>query len=64
MLCRTSRRIPPDRNRTSPFAFTGNRFEFRMVGSSDNIGCPNSLLNAIVAGELSDIADKMEGHSG
>ena len=49
-----------DRNRTSPFAFTGNRFEFRMVGSSDNIGCPNSLLNAIVAGELSDIADKME----
>ncbi len=50
-----------DRNRTSPFAFTGNRFEFRMVGSSDNIGCPNALLNAIVAGELSDIADKMEG---
>ena len=50
-----------DRNRTSPFAYTGNRFEFRMVGSSDNIGCPNSLLNAIVAGELSDIADKMEG---
>lgn len=50
-----------DRNRTSPFAFTGNRFEFRMVGSSDNIGCPNSLLKAIVAGELSDIADKMEG---
>lgn len=50
-----------DRNRTSPFAFTGNRFEFRMVGSSDNIGCPNSLLNAIVAGELSDIAEKMEG---
>ena len=49
-----------DRNRTSPFAFTGNRFEFRMVGSSDNIGCPNSLLKAIVAGELSDIADKME----
>lgn len=52
-----------DRNRTSPFAFTGNRFEFRMVGSSDNIGCPNSLLNAIVAGELSDITDKMEGVS-
>ena len=52
-----------DRNRTSPFAFTGNRFEFRMVGSSYNIGCPNSLLNAIVAGELSDIADKMEGVS-
>ncbi len=52
-----------DRNRTSPFAFTGNRFEFRMVGSSDNIGCPNSLLNAIVAGELSEIADQMEGVS-
>lgn len=50
-----------DRNRTSPFAFTGNRFEFRMVGSSDNIGCPNSLLNAIVAGELCEIADQMEG---
>ncbi len=49
-----------DRNRTSPFAFTGNRFEFRMVGSSDNIGCPNSLLNVIVAGELCEIADKME----
>lgn len=52
-----------DRNRTSPFAFTGNRFEFRMVGSSDNIGCPNALLNAIVAGELCEIADKMEGVS-
>ncbi len=50
-----------DRNRTSPFAFTGNRFEFRMVGSSDNIGCPNALLNSIVAGELSEIADVMEG---
>lgn len=49
-----------DRNRTSPFAFTGNRFEFRMVGSSDNIGCPNFQLNTIVAGELCEIADKME----
>lgn len=49
-----------DRNRTSPFAFTGNRFEFRMVGSYDNIGCPNYLLNSIVAGELAEIADKME----
>ncbi|MCD7959321.1 MAG: glutamine synthetase III [Ruminococcus sp.] len=49
-----------DRNRTSPFAFTGNRFEFRMVGSSDNIGCPNYLLNSIVAEELSEIADQME----
>lgn len=49
-----------DRNRTSPFAFTGNRFEFRMVGSSDNIACPNHLLNTIVAGELCEIADIME----
>ena len=49
-----------DRNRTSPFAFTGNRFEFRMVGSSENIACPNHMLNTIVASELSDIADKME----
>ena len=52
-----------DRNRTSPFAFTGNRFEFRMVGSSDNIACPNHLLNTIVAGELCEIADQMEGVS-
>lgn len=52
-----------DRNRTSPFAFTGNRFEFRMVGSADNIACPNHLLNTIVAGELSDIADAMENVS-
>ena len=50
-----------DRNRTSPFAFTGNRFEFRMVGSSDNIACPNHLLNTIVAGELCEIADALEG---
>lgn len=49
-----------DRNRTSPFAFTGNRFEFRMVGSSENIGCPNYMLNSIVAGELCEIADQME----
>lgn len=49
-----------DRNRTSPFAFTGNRFEFRMVGSSENIGCPNYMLNTIVAGELCEIADQME----
>lgn len=52
-----------DRNRTSPFAFTGNRFEFRMVGSSENIACPNHMLNTIVANELSEIADKMEGVS-
>ena len=49
-----------DRNRTSPFAFTGNRFEFRMVGSSENIACPNHMLNTIVAGELCEIADAME----
>ena len=49
-----------DRNRTSPFAFTGNRFEFRMVGSSDNIACPNALLNTIVAEELSWFADALE----
>jgi glutamine synthetase len=52
-----------DRNRTSPFAFTGNRFEFRMVGSSDNIACPNHMLNTIVASELCEIADKMESVS-
>ena len=46
-----------DRNRTSPFAFTGNRFEFRMVGSSDNIACPNALLNTIVAEELSEFTE-------
>lgn len=50
-----------DRNRTSPFAFTGNKFEFRMVGSSSNIGCPNFILNTIVADELKEIADELEG---
>lgn len=53
-----------DRNRTSPFAFTGNRFEFRMVGSSDNIACPNALLNTIVAEELSWFADALEPFKG
>ncbi len=53
-----------DRNRTSPFAFTGNRFEFRMVGSSDNIACPNALLNTIVAEELSWFADALEPFMG
>ena len=42
-----------DRNRTSPFAFTGNKFEFRALGSSLNIGCPNYMLNTMVAEELS-----------
>ena len=49
-----------DRNRTSPFAFTGNKFEFRMLGSSLNISGPNITLNAIVAEALSKIADKLE----
>lgn len=50
-----------DRNRTSPFAFTGNKFEFRMVGSSSNIACPNFILNTIVAEELRVFADTLEG---
>lgn len=49
-----------DRNRTSPFAFTGNKFEFRMVGSSDSIACPNMILNTIVADELCQFADSLE----
>lgn len=49
-----------DRNRTSPFAFTNNKFEFRMVGSNLSIACPNIMLNTIVAEELSLIADQLE----
>lgn len=49
-----------DRNRTSPFAFTGNKFEFRMVASSDSIANPNYTLNTIVADTLSQIADRLE----
>ncbi|MBQ7359810.1 MAG: glutamine synthetase III [Lachnospiraceae bacterium] len=49
-----------DRNRTSPFAFTGNKFEFRMVGSSDSIGSPNTILNAIVAEAFCEAADYLE----
>lgn len=49
-----------DRNRTSPFAFTGNKFEFRSLGSSLNIACPNIMLNTIVAEELSQFADELE----
>lgn len=49
-----------DRNRTSPFAFTGNKFEFRSLGSSLNIACPNIMINAIVADALNDAADKLE----
>ena len=49
-----------DRNRTSPFAFTGNKFEFRMVGSSQSIATPNTYLNIAVAQVLSEFADKLE----
>ncbi len=49
-----------DRNRTSPFAFTGNKFEFRAVGSSESISCANIILNTIVAEELSKFADILE----
>ncbi len=49
-----------DRNRTSPFAFTGNKFEFRMVPSSASISGPNIVLNSIVADVLSEIADSLE----
>ena len=49
-----------DRNRTSPFAFTGNKFEFRMLGSSSSVSGPNIILNTIVAEELSQFADELE----
>lgn len=49
-----------DRNRTSPFAFTGNKFEFRMLGSNLNISCPNTILNTIVAEELDQFANELE----
>ena len=50
-----------DRNRTSPFAFTGNKFEFRMLGSSFSIACTNYILNTAVAEELCQFADELEG---
>ena len=50
-----------DRNRTSPFAFTGNKFEFRMPGSSMSIACINFIINTIVADSLCQFADKLEG---
>lgn len=50
-----------DRNRTSPFAFTGNKFEFRMLGSSNSIACANIMLNAAVAESLRIYADRLEG---
>ena len=49
-----------DRNRTSPFAFTGNKFEFRMLGSSNSIACANIMLNSAVAEILQEFADKLE----
>ena len=49
-----------DRNRTSPFAFTGNKFEFRMLGSSNSIACANIMLNAAVAESLKIYADRLE----
>lgn len=49
-----------DRNRTSPFAFTGNKFEFRMLGSTVSIACPNMILNTIVADALCRYADRLE----
>ncbi len=49
-----------DRNRTSPFAFTGNKFEFRMPGSSFSIACPNMIMNTIVAESLSEFSDILE----
>ena len=56
----TIKKDATDRNRTSPFAFTGNKFEFRMVGSSMSIAGPNTVLNATVAEELSAMADVLE----
>ena len=50
-----------DRNRTSPFAFTGNRFEFRMVGSADSIAAPNTALNTVLAEAFCNAADALEG---
>ncbi|MBR1476635.1 MAG: glutamine synthetase III [Lachnospiraceae bacterium] len=50
-----------DRNRTSPFAFTGNKFEFRSLGSSNSIACCNMMLNAAVAESLKQYADRLEG---
>ena len=49
-----------DRNRTSPFAFTGNKFEFRMLGSSNSIACANIMLNSAVAASLEQYADELE----
>lgn len=57
------RKDTTDRNRTSPFAFTGNKFEFRMLGSSNSISCANIHLNAAVAEVLKQFADELDGAS-
>ena len=54
------RKDATDRNRTSPFAFTGNKFEFRMLGSSMSVAGPNTVLNTIVADTLSQFSDELE----
>ena len=54
------RKDTSDRNRTSPFAFTGNKFEFRALGSSLNIGCPNYMLNTMIADELAQFRDELK----
>ncbi len=54
------RKDTTDRNRTSPFAFTGNKFEFRSLGSALNISCPNIMLNTMVADVLSEFSDELE----
>ncbi|WP_407724131.1 glutamine synthetase III [Ruminococcus sp. JL13D9] len=59
----TFRKDNSDRNRTSPFAFTGNKFEFRALGSSLNIACPNYMLNTMVAEELSGFYEKLNGET-
>ena len=56
----TFRKDTTDRNRTSPFAFTGNKFEFRMLGSSQNIAMPNVVLNTTVAESFRQFADRLE----
>jgi len=53
-----------DRNRTSPFAFTGNKFEFRALGSSMSLGFPNTVLNTIVAEAIDELSDQLEGKLG
>jgi glutamine synthetase len=53
-----------DRNRTSPFAFTGNKFEFRMPGSSMNLACVNTIINTAIADELKQVCDELaKNHS-